>query len=693
MNRLQYVFVSFALLLFLAPIAKAQEAYTAKSCSYADVHAVINGPTHTAVNGDTINIPAGSCTWTTGITAPSGVGIAILGNGTPNSTPGTQTPSSSCASNTVITWAISPLAMLRISPSATSPTTRISCIKFPTSGTNNPSAYPIQVMGTCNSSGCPNLRVDNLTIPTGAMCDVADSSFVGVAGVFGVADHNNVGDTFPDCNGVDLINIAYPSWQGVGSYGDQSWSAADSFGRAQQFYLENNTFNYAFGTDTDTSLGTGGGGRFTCRFNTFNGVSTASACTNHGSETTGRPRGGRQMEAYQNTLNCTNSSQGCNGFGMRSGVGIIWGNTFTGRGGGWFSYYAAVATQRRYRPTSWGLCDGTNPYDVNDGGTIVGTYKIASLGSGLIALIGTPLTAGVFNHSSSSPGSRYYVAFDQTTGALAGIGSNTSSTLALTWQLSKIASAGTFKAGDTIAILGSTLYAAGTMTGSTGSPSLTDGTKSWSTNQWVISGNPYNVVDITTGNSYEIGANTSNTISYFNPPYPNWTWTTGDSYVILRASRCLDQPTASGGALLSGRTPAPIGATTETLDPSYEFMDTAGSGGTPTHGAFSSDSQGILADKNFYLANPSFDGSSGTGFGTLASRPASCTTGVAYWATDQGSWNQSGSGGQGALSICGDGGWPSSPSYTPYTYPHPLIAGGTTTVTVNPPTNLDATVQ
>ena len=390
------------------------------------------------------------------------------------------------------------------------------------------------------------------------------------------------------------------------------------------------------------------------------------------------------MEAYRNTLSCTNSSQGCNGFGMRSGVGIIWGNTFTSSGGGWFSHFAAVATERRYRPTSWGVCNGTDPYDVNDGGTIVGTYTITSFGSGTIAVTGTPLTPGALNFSSNSPGSLYYVAFDKTTGALAGVGSNTSSTIKLTWQLSNIASAGQFNAGDTIAILGSTVYAAGLMTGGTGSPSLTDGTKSWSTNQWVASGNPYSLLDVTTGNSYEIGANTSNTVSYFTSPYPNWTWTNGDAYVILRASRCLDQPTASGGALLSGRPAAPIVPAAQTPDPSYEFMDTAGSGGTPTHAAFDSDSQGVVADKNFYYANSNFNGSSGTGFGTLASRPATCTTGVGYWATDQGGWNQSGSGGQGALYICGDSGWPSNPSYTPYSYPHPLIAGGTTTVTVNP---------
>ena len=74
-----------------------------------------------------------------------------------------------------------------------------------------------------------------------------------------------------------------------------------------------------------------------------------------------------------------------------------------------------------------------------------------------------------------------------------------------------------------------------------------------------------------------------------------------------------------------------------------------------------------------------FNGSSGTGWGTLANRPTTCTPGVAYFATDQGSWNTSTSnpygvqqnGADGVLYKC------TAPNtwtlyYTPYTYPHPL---------------------
>ena len=121
-------------------------------------------------------------------------------------------------------------------------------------------------------------------------------------------------------------------------------------------------------------------------------------------------------------------------------------------------------------------------------------------------------------------------------------------------------------------------------------------------------------------------------------------------------------------------------------------------GGSPDYS-----SQHIVQNREYYNAvsinaqtssAAPFNGTSGMGFGTLANRPSTCTTsseaafggaaGVGYFATDQGP--------QGTLYTCSaTNTW--STYYAPYTYPHPLVAGGGSTGTVNPPSGLTAQVQ
>lgn len=87
---------------------------------------------------------------------------------------------------------------------------------------------------------------------------------------------------------------------------------------------------------------------------------------------------------------------------------------------------------------------------------------------------------------------------------------------------------------------------------------------------------------------------------------------------------------------------------------------------------------GILMNTDVFTEPASFDGSSGVGCGTLAARPATCTTGVGYWATDQSCTDFTGLVGpspttplSGTLYKCtATNTWTSY--YTPYTYPHPL---------------------
>jgi len=109
----------------------------------------------------------------------------------------------------------------------------------------------------------------------------------------------------------------------------------------------------------------------------------------------------------------------------------------------------------------------------------------------------------------------------------------------------------------------------------------------------------------------------------------------------------------------------------QTASPNYEWLNSGAQAPAQIFTTNTQTSTLIAQNSNYYDYTGTFTGVSGVGSGTLASRPSTCTTGVAYWATDQGSWNQSGSGSQGILYQCSSTNtW--STYYTPYTYPDPL---------------------
>jgi hypothetical protein len=79
----------------------------------------------------------------------------------------------------------------------------------------------------------------------------------------------------------------------------------------------------------------------------------------------------------------------------------------------------------------------------------------------------------------------------------------------------------------------------------------------------------------------------------------------------------------------------------------------------------------VQPDREYYQQTTNFNGTSGVGSGPRSARPASCTTGVAYWSIDQGSWNRSVAGGQGVLDKCASTNSWQNAWYVPYVYPHP----------------------
>ena len=146
---------------------------------------------------------------------------------------------------------------------------------------------------------------------------------------------------------------------------------------------------------------------------------------------------------------------------------------------------------------------------------------------------------------------------------------------------------------------------------------------------------------------------------------------------------CLDQVGRGEGDLFTGNgdpTISPVAWPNQVLQPYYVWNNT--DDGVLSGLAASNGGDVIVSLRDYYNQNTSFDGVTqhGVGRGTRASRPASCTTGDAWWSTDGGgNWNRSTTetysstpGEDGGLDRCTATNTWLNDDYIPYTYPHPL---------------------
>jgi hypothetical protein len=338
-----------------ASLCHAQGTFTAASCSRTDVNAVINGPTHTAVNGDKIVIPAGSCTWTSGITV-SGVGIDITGNGTPNTGAGTV---GAGTSNTSLTNNAS-APFFVFTGLRNGQTAKVELLTLSASGAGAHSIIgALSFAGTCSSGGCADIRVDNITFSPNTWGPASGSgAVILVDNVFGVIDHNT--QTESASGAYFMADVSFDAWQGVGAYGDNSFASADTFGTAQSLYIENNKVSGVRLTENDVAPvgGAVGGARYVCRFNILTNMSGDGLCGAHGTAWGGRFRGVRQQEVYYNTV----SGSVCDSLNsVLSGTGYFLSNTITGAG---CNAMASVDIARFVQSGEpWNSCNGTEPWD------------------------------------------------------------------------------------------------------------------------------------------------------------------------------------------------------------------------------------------------------------------------------------------------------------------------------------------
>jgi hypothetical protein len=341
-----------ATLIFALSRLAGATTINANSASQADVAAAIAS----AANGDIVTIPDGTVSWTRTLRVRkaitiqgAGVGVTIIKDSVQN--------------GRLIDWML-----------AADYPSRLTGIEFQDGGrrtANNAPSGILHVDGS-NTNGS-TFRMDNCKWNNLNGAPVFDT-------VIGVIDHNQ----FVLRKFGTAIYIYGSYWDGR-SFGDGSWAAPTGFGSSQFLFIEdndivNNRARNAAMTDAYA------GARFVVRHNTiFNAL-----VANHGTESTGRVRGGRAMEVYRNTFTGTNLNRSVGG--LRSGIALFHDNSISG-----FQASPRFNLQnfRNFFPFRfWSGADGTNAWDVNE-------PKAFFAGTAAANSVGTTVTVSGDNWSTN----------------------------------------------------------------------------------------------------------------------------------------------------------------------------------------------------------------------------------------------------------------------------------------------------
>lgn len=437
-------------------------------------------------------------------------------------------------------------------------------------------------------------------------------------------------------NGIGIVG----GMGGVGNQGHEEWAADTPLGLINNVFTEDNDFQlYDNGAGVQQAGAPNDckqGGHQVFRFNIVGNttVGTEGVQTHPTSGSGQEARGCRSSEWYGNLFDGSNTRVNSNAADMSSGTFMYWGNSSLHGTTAMFSIHSKMRNGNPYQksppPDGWGYCGPA--YQT---GTVTTNGTAVTLTGGSSFNTSWPLSAG--------PETTTAVIIDGSTYTIASVNSTTSITL--------------------------------TSSASVGSQA---------------------------GRAIVFG-------SYFN-----------ENANTLTGIRCSDQPGNGKGDLLTGARPnmynatrgnlATAGSTStlfyprQQLEPVYEWMNVHACAGCSNVNFYSNYQPDVLiSDQEFYLhtgtADPAtqqiqtscsggnnpgtlctpFNGTTGTGAGTLALRPHDCVAGVGYAVTDASvslgtpAWNDgSNSLYPGNLSFqkcTSTNTW--TTIYTPYTYPHP----------------------
>jgi hypothetical protein len=331
----------------LGPAALAYSATVpAANCTQAAVATAVGQ----ASPGDTVAIPAGTCTWTGTVTVTKPLTLQGAGAGLTTIQDGVQS------------------GYLLDLELVAGRATRLTGIQFQDGGRTTVTYNGVIVVGW---GGLPGTPSDGRTIR------IDHCNFVNLNGtnafywtVLGVVDHN----TFTLRGGTIAAYIYHDQWNG-GTNADGAWAAPPNMGSGQFLFFEDNTVTHPPGPGNVYIFADAyRGARYVVRHNTL----TNTWIEMHGSDSAGRPRGTRAVEVYNNIFHGdpTVSERVIN---IRSGIVYAHDNAVD-------NFMPTVnfklAVYRSFYPFSpFGGGDGTNVWDANTPGGPFATGTVGNCGS------------------------------------------------------------------------------------------------------------------------------------------------------------------------------------------------------------------------------------------------------------------------------------------------------------------------
>jgi hypothetical protein len=325
-----------SLLLILPGRATFAAIINASSVSFAAVSAAVGS----ASPGDTVIIPAGTASWQSTLTIPSGITL--------------QGATTVSGDHTTGSWTANDLTVIRDSVPISGAAGNAVLITF-----NCPAGQSGRITGITFNAGSRTTRPNTGGIVLNGWSTsmrIDHCNFSGLTatnlnvegGTRGVIDHCIFNQT-------DFVAAIFFE-NGGDQYGDLSWTQPTGFGTSDFMFVE----DCYFAANNPSVQNAGGldcykGGKYVVRYSTF---SNAKPNT-HGTDSPGRLRSSRAIEIYNNVLNWAPGNAPTGGQ-LRGGCALIHDNAYTNYQSG-----MGLRVYREFGTFAFPAADGTSGWDQN----------------------------------------------------------------------------------------------------------------------------------------------------------------------------------------------------------------------------------------------------------------------------------------------------------------------------------------